>query len=234
MPPAKPRLPNKPGMFGQGIYFATDSSKSAQDIYTKGSQTLLLCQVILGKSLTVKEADYTLNKKKLRSQNCDSVYAPRGTAVMNDEFVIFDPDQALPQYIVHYSISKDVLPPSPSIHTTESFSIKKMYPSREVNFQDPFEMANWQLSFAKLQAYGKENYFSEYPRISLGYGKGLLLCRVLPGKEFVDATGIDIPVGYNSKKVLSNQTGTAKANASGEMIIIKDSNNMLPFFVIYR
>ena len=30
------RLPAKPGMYGKGIYFATDSSKSAQDIYTKG------------------------------------------------------------------------------------------------------------------------------------------------------------------------------------------------------
>lgn len=30
------RLPNKAGMYGKGVYFATDSSKSAQDIYTKG------------------------------------------------------------------------------------------------------------------------------------------------------------------------------------------------------
>ena len=49
--------PQKRGMYGQGIYFATDSSKSAQVIYTKGSQKLLLCQVILGKSKTVHQAD---------------------------------------------------------------------------------------------------------------------------------------------------------------------------------
>ena len=54
---------DKRGMFGQGIYFATDSSKSAQEIYTKGSGKLLLCQVILGKSKVVHEAD---NKKKLK------------------------------------------------------------------------------------------------------------------------------------------------------------------------
>ena len=29
-------MPKKPGMYGTGIYFATDSSKSAQEIYTKG------------------------------------------------------------------------------------------------------------------------------------------------------------------------------------------------------
>ncbi|XP_046847639.1 uncharacterized protein LOC124441242 [Xenia sp. Carnegie-2017] len=313
MPPAKPRLPNKPGMFGQGIYFATDSSKSAQDIYTKGSQTLLLCQVILGKSLTVKEADYTLNKKKLRSQNCDSVYAPRGTAVMNDEFVIFDPDQALPQYIVHYSISKDVLPPSPSILTTESFRIKKMHPSREVNFQDPFEMYyhfaeshfrrmsansslqnvnitaidivvnkdleekfeetkkkfrnegipdkeilayhgtdkknidsilknNLQLNFARRQAYGRGNYFSEFPEVSIGYGDGLLLCRILPGKEYEDSSQHGIPSSYNSKKVVrqgfrgrgASVVASVSSNNSGDIIIIENSDQILPFFVIHR
>jgi hypothetical protein len=46
--PPKPGKP--PGMYGQGIYFATDSSKSAQEIYTGGSNKLLLCVVLLGKS----------------------------------------------------------------------------------------------------------------------------------------------------------------------------------------
>lgn len=44
--------PNRKNMFGRGIYFATDSSKSAQEIYTKGSNTLLLCHVWLGKTHT--------------------------------------------------------------------------------------------------------------------------------------------------------------------------------------
>lgn len=37
------RSPNN--MFGAGVYFATDSSKSAQTMYTKGSCMLLLCAV---------------------------------------------------------------------------------------------------------------------------------------------------------------------------------------------
>ena len=37
------RLPEKAGMYGKGIYFATDSSKSAQKIYTKGNATLYMC-----------------------------------------------------------------------------------------------------------------------------------------------------------------------------------------------
>ena len=104
--------------------------------------------------------------------------------------------------------------------------------------------SNQQLSYARRQAHGKGNYFSEYPSVSLGYGDGLLLCRILPGKEFVDAGGSDIPVGYNSKKVLlGGQPGRLRgavaatavtANASGEMIIIENSDQILPFFVIHR
>jgi hypothetical protein len=300
--------PTKRGMYGQGIYFATDSSKSAQKIYTKGSQKLLLCQVILGKSKTVQQADYSLNKQKLRSHGYDSVYAPRGTAVKNDEFVIFDPDQALPQYIIHFSDTNTVLPPSPSPHTRQPITVKNMQASRTVNFKDPFEMyynfaechfrrmaaktnlqpatissidivinkdlektyeatkrkfqsqgipdreilayhgtnkanipsilqTNLQLSFARRQAYGRGNYFSEFPAVSLGYGDGLLLCRILPGKEFVDSSPTNIPPSHNCKKVLlRNQPGTTAtaANASGEMIIIENSDQILPFFVIHR
>ena len=295
--------PNKRGMYGQGIYFATDSSKSAQTIYTKGSQKLLLCQVVLGKSKTVNHPDYTLNKHKLRSHGYDSVYAPRGTAVKNDEFVVFDPDQALPQYIIHFSD----LPPSPSVLTNQPITIKNMKASRTVDFQDPFGMyymyaenhfrrmadktnlqsakvssidivinknleqkfeatrkmfqsrgipdkeilayhgtskvnipsilnTNLQLRFARRQAYGRGNYFSEFPATSLGYGDGLLLCRILPGREFVDSSSCDIPSGYNSKKVLGMTTSGAAgvANASGEMIIIENSDQILPFFVIHR
>ena len=309
MPEANPRPPEKRAMYGQGIYFATDSSKSAQDIFTKGSQKLLLCQVILGKTMTVEKADNTWNRRKLRSKQRDSVYARRGTDVKNDEFVIFDPDQALPQYIIHFSSANNFVPPSPTSLTTQSFLKKNMQASRSVNFQDPFQMyynwaeshfrrmaaksrlqqvtissidivinkdledkfeatkqkfnsqgipdkeilayhgtastnidnilkSNLQLSYAKRQVYGKGNYFSEFPAVSLGYGDGLLLCRILPGKEYVNSDkNCDIPPGYNSKKVLQSQptnNSAAAANASGDMIIIENSDQILPFFVIHR
>ena len=301
------------GMFGQGIYFATDSSKSAQAIYTKGSGKLLLCQVILGKTKVVRKADDKLNKKKLKEQKYDSVYAPRGHAVKNDEFVIFDPDQALPQYIIHFSVSNSPLPVFPKPPTPAPFAVTNVKASRTVNFDDPYEVYysfaeshyrrmsmkdpslsvgsedavissidivinqvleakfeatkrsfrhkgipdkeilayhgtnpaniedilkdNLQLKYAKRQVYGKGNYFSEFPSISLGYGQGLLLCRIIPGNEFVDSTaGKDIPEGYNSKKVRPRQdcSGASAANLSGEMIIIENSDQILPFFVIHR
>lgn len=44
-------------MYGKGVYFASDSSKSAQEMYTKGSNMLLVCDVLLGKSWTVPSGD---------------------------------------------------------------------------------------------------------------------------------------------------------------------------------
>ena len=89
-------------MFGQGIYFATDSSKSGQEIYTKGSQKLLLCDVLTGKCKTVHSADPSLCRETLQRDRFDSVYAIRDSkttgGVLNDEFVIFDPRQAIVRF----------------------------------------------------------------------------------------------------------------------------------------
>ena len=94
------RLPKDPGMYGAGIYFSTDSSKSAQEIYTKGSNKLLVCKVLLGKSMNVAGANTGLNLQELRNKGYDSTFAPRNSkqtnGVMNDEFIIYDPDQASP------------------------------------------------------------------------------------------------------------------------------------------
>ena len=100
-------LIGSPGMYGAGVYFATDSSKSAQRIYTKGSNQLLLCEVLLGKSKTVSRAIPDMTLQKLKSEGYDSIYAQRGTkgtgGVLYDEFVVYDPCQAIPRYIVHYT-----------------------------------------------------------------------------------------------------------------------------------
>ena len=50
---------------------------------------------------------------------------------------------------------------------------------------------------AKGQAYGPGNYFSEFPDVSIPYGRGtngLILFRILPGKEYEGSTN-DIPAG---------------------------------------
>ena len=101
------RTPDRKGqMFGPGIYFATDSSKSAQAMYTKGSDLLLLCEVMLGKTKTVVSARTDMTLRTLKSEGYDSLFAKRGSkdtgGVLNDEYVIYDADQAIPRYIIHY------------------------------------------------------------------------------------------------------------------------------------
>ena len=158
-------LPKGGGMFGSGIYFATDASKSAQEMYTKGSHMLLLCDVLLGKPLTVESAANDMNKSKLAQQNCDSLFAKRGTrekgGVLYDEFVVFDPAQALPKYVIHYkyttiSTQQDAL-------TDTAFASGKMVkyelqPKRSVNLRDPkdlhFRIAESQI----LRLIGSGNY----------------------------------------------------------------------------
>lgn len=141
--------PAKPGeqkhMFGCGIYFATDSSKSAQPMYTKGANKLLLCNVLVGKAKRVDRADYTLTKEKLKQEGFDSVFAPRGTqstgGVMNDEFVVFDPDQALPKYIIYYTPTpfQNVKTNPLSTITKETFLVKTIKDNRVVDMNDPYK-----------------------------------------------------------------------------------------------
>ena len=123
------RLPDRrqDNMFGQGIYFAADSSKSAQELYTKGSRCLLLCDVLMGKTCTVpglavehplsehvKELSngrrfLDVDKEKMHCAGFDSVFAPRDnrdiSGVLYDEMIVYDPSQAIPRYIIHFRTS---------------------------------------------------------------------------------------------------------------------------------
>eukprot|EP01089_Gocevia_fonbrunei_P021983 TRINITY_DN8714_c0_g1_i1.p1 TRINITY_DN8714_c0_g1~~TRINITY_DN8714_c0_g1_i1.p1 ORF type:complete len:447 (-),score=83.28 TRINITY_DN8714_c0_g1_i1:46-1290(-) len=98
------RLPGKPGMFGFGIYFATDSSKSDQ--YTNNSHQMLLCEVAVGHYWEVAQAYTELTYNDVLSRGYDSVYAPRGTkgtgGVKYDEFIVYHTDQAIPRYKITY------------------------------------------------------------------------------------------------------------------------------------
>ena len=157
------RLPerNDKNMFGQGVYFATDSSKSAQDMYTKGSNCLLLCEVLLGKSCCVKgvQSDHPLkqhvksaasgwhyldvDRASVREAGFDSVFAPRNTkdvgGVSFDEHIVYDPDQAVPRYIVHFgkythSVSR------PKLGSGNTFARHELVPSRTFDPNNHMDM----------------------------------------------------------------------------------------------
>ena len=58
------------GMFGPGIYFASESDKSRH--FALGNH-LLLCKVALGRSLVTGQADENLNRSVLQVVSCDGV-----------------------------------------------------------------------------------------------------------------------------------------------------------------
>jgi len=109
-------------MFGLGVYFASDSSKSDQyisdknhnKIYKKGRK-MLCCTVEVGvcEVVTVMKSPQEYHDKVLPKENCDSIYAPgqgknnengKYVSVINDEYVIFHPHQALPEYMIEYDL----------------------------------------------------------------------------------------------------------------------------------
>jgi hypothetical protein len=111
-------------MFGCGLYFASDSSKSAQTIYTKGSNMLLLCDVLLGRSKTVENARPDMTADKLRRRKYDSLFAKRGTkstgGVVYDEFVVYDRYQAIPRYVIHYRTENQLAVKSLPVQTADA------------------------------------------------------------------------------------------------------------------
>ena len=152
-------------MFGTGIYFATDSTKSAQSMYTKGSKCLLLCDVLLGKPCTiqglamshplsrhVKQAHGSqpprhfldVNRERVREAGFDSVCAPRDGSlqtggVRHDEYIVYDPDQALPRYIIHFGTYAQGLA-HPGLAPSATFAIKQITPQRTFDANDELQM----------------------------------------------------------------------------------------------
>jgi len=94
-------------LYGSGLYFGENSSKSDEYCHDDGNGifAMLLCRVTCGKVLysdTVK-VDVDALMKKRKTQGCDSVLGDRekcrGTY---REFIVFDNDLAYPAYILKY------------------------------------------------------------------------------------------------------------------------------------
>ena len=81
----------------------------------------------------------------------------------------------------------------------------------------------------KTMMFGRGVYFSELPAISLMYGNGLLLCKVLPGKcDVFKPQGVappEIPEEFDSREVLSN-------SEQGVIHVVKKPSQILPYCVI--
>ena len=94
--------------------------------------------------------------------------------------------------------------------------------TKEVNI-DNILRENFRLDKCHRFAHGKGVYFSEFPDISLGYGAGLLLCRVMLGRTY---SGQGLPEGWDSKLVAPDSQG------KGQMVVVPDTRQILPAFII--
>jgi len=89
------------GLYGRGIYFSDSACKSDQ--YTRGEnpKVVLLCRVALGRRYEAR------GQEKQPPAGYHSIFAGNSTAnnrsQIHNEYVIFDSDQAYPEYIVEYS-----------------------------------------------------------------------------------------------------------------------------------
>ncbi|PAA79664.1 hypothetical protein BOX15_Mlig034564g1 [Macrostomum lignano] len=96
------------GMYGAGIYFATDTSKSAQYAIDSRVKTLLLCNVVLGKYMVCDAPRNDLNLQTVVAAGFDSVFAKRNSrrtgGVLNDEYIVYRPEQASPRYLVKFEV----------------------------------------------------------------------------------------------------------------------------------
>ena len=54
--------------YGHGVYLASDSTKSAQQTYTQGSNMILVCKTLLGKCLTLAKPNNDLDLKLIRKK----------------------------------------------------------------------------------------------------------------------------------------------------------------------
>ena len=86
--------------FGHGFYLAPNSSKCHD--YTQGRhgyRAMILFEVCPGNKYCVKKTDTSF---KSPPQGFDSVYGQAGVSLNYEELVVYNPDAALPKYIIVY------------------------------------------------------------------------------------------------------------------------------------
>ncbi len=93
-------------MFGEGIYFADQSSKSANYCWGFGSSDqsldtnfLLVCEVATGKIKEFTDPQYCL---KSAPRGFNSVMGKRGSSLLHDEFIVYRENQAQITHIVEF------------------------------------------------------------------------------------------------------------------------------------
>lgn len=103
-------LPTRSGMFGRGIYFADNYSKSANYSFgywggdTKGEKKyIFVAEVALGRQAKYTSAQGRLTKPP---KGFDSVMGCKGANLYNNEFIVYNENQARLKYVVEVQMVK--------------------------------------------------------------------------------------------------------------------------------
>ena len=96
---------------------------------------LLLCKVLLGRSLTLTKADNHIDKTSIRKRGYDSVFAPAGSQVLFDEYIVYDSRQCVPAFVIHFSASLNNVPTSLS-SASGGMTRTELFPSRDFDDRD--------------------------------------------------------------------------------------------------
>lgn len=99
-------------MFGDGLYFADKAQKSIgytslnSSYWARGNDStafLALYEVRVGTQKVIQSHTsecYKYNKKYLKEQGYDSVFAKAGSSLINNEYVVYSPQQCTIRYLV--------------------------------------------------------------------------------------------------------------------------------------
>ena len=96
-------------MFGPGLYFADQSTKSAQYAWgrfsgiksTVNTYFMYVADVALG---TIKQYDSAQSSLTTPPKGYDSVQGVKGSYLLHDEFIIYNKDQHRLNYLVEFEV----------------------------------------------------------------------------------------------------------------------------------
>ena len=115
-------------------------------------------------------------------------------------------------------------------HGTSTSCIESILKTNFLIDHLPVQQTNKKDLRDKKMMFGRGVYFSELPAVSLMYGNGLILCRVLLGncqeyRPVAAGEQPDIPQGFDSRQVITK-------DGSSVIHVVKETPQILPYCVI--
>lgn len=100
-----PGIAHTGSMFGNGIYFADQSTKSANYCWSfnrsRGTYYMLVCEVAVGKMYDIESADSSLSRAP---KGYNSVRGVKGRSLVHNEVIVYNESQANIRYIIEFEV----------------------------------------------------------------------------------------------------------------------------------